>query len=312
MRTHGGKCQNLGLWLDRFILYERRGNQWEQSQQSKRREAAPLNLQRLNQLLTACSRRWEAMLKSYEPDVVQFTAEPEWRVVIGLGSGHVLETNITLHRIYGVPFIPASAVKGVTRAQAFWEIAEKLGVPSVSDDEAEWRGKAKRKTPLQLLNQLLSEGSVKEQTETLEQLQGDELCRDVAAVQSLNLDQWHALAGDFYAVFGTTKRQGKVIFFDAYPAQAPRMKLDVMNPHYADYYQQRVDKTGRPTPPADYLSPVPVYFLTVERTPFAFALASRDSHLRQTAEAWLRTALSNLGIGSKTAAGYGFFSSTQG
>jgi CRISPR-associated protein Cmr6 len=298
------------LWLDRFVLYERRGNQWEQSRQSKKREGAPLNFQPLNQLLAACRRRWEAMLQSYEPNVVQFTASPEWRIIIGLGAGHVLETSISLHRIYGVPFIPASAVKGITRAQAFWEIAEQLGVPSVEADEAKRREKAKRKTLLQLLDQLLSEGEENAQQETLEWLQKDELCREVVAVQSLDIDHWQALARDFYKVFGTTERQGQIVFFDAYPTLAPKLKLDIMNPHYADYYQQKVDKTGKPTPPANYLSPVPVYFLTVERTPFIFALSSHDSHLRQTAEAWLKAALSNLGIGSKTAAGYGFFGST--
>jgi CRISPR-associated protein Cmr6 len=266
------------LWLDRFVLYERRGNQWEQSRQSKKREGAPLNFQPLNQLLAACRRRWEAMLQSYEPNVVQFTAPPEWRIIVGLGAGHVLETSITLHRIYGVPFIPGSAVKGVTRAWAFWDIAERLNVPEAS---------------LLLLDRLLTEGKEKAQKETWEKMR---LNHDFA--------EWQDTARDFYAVFGTTERQGQVLFFDAYPTQAPRLRLDIMNPHYAPYYSD----TAKRIPPADYYSPVPVYFLTVERTPFGFALASRDSHLRQTAEVWLKAALSNLGIGSKTAAGYGFFS----
>jgi CRISPR-associated protein Cmr6 len=217
------------LWLDRFVLYERRGNQWEQSRQSKKREGAPLNFQPLNQLLAACRRRWEAMLQSYEPNVVQFTASPEWRIIIGLGAGHVLETSITLHRIYGVPFIPASAVKGVTRAQAFWDIAERLNVPEPS---------------LPLLDRLLTEGKEKAQKETWEKMR---LNRDFG--------EWQDTARDFYAVFGNTERQGQVLFFDAYPTQAPRLKLDIMNPHYAPYYSD----TAQRTPPADYHSPVPVY-----------------------------------------------------
>lgn len=50
------------------------------------------------------------------------------RLIIGLGSSHVLETSITLHHIYGIPYIPASALKGVCRMVAFWNIAEKRNI----------------------------------------------------------------------------------------------------------------------------------------------------------------------------------------
>lgn len=47
------------------------------------------------------------------------------RLIVGLGSSHVLETSITLQHIYGIPYIPSSSLKGVCRMIAFWEIAEK-------------------------------------------------------------------------------------------------------------------------------------------------------------------------------------------
>ena len=37
----------------------------------------------------------------------------DWRLIVGLGGGHVQETSMTLHHIYGIPYIPGSAVKGV-------------------------------------------------------------------------------------------------------------------------------------------------------------------------------------------------------
>jgi len=40
---------------------------------------------------------------------------PDWRVVTGLGEASVYETNITLHPVYGIPYIPASTLKGVLR-----------------------------------------------------------------------------------------------------------------------------------------------------------------------------------------------------
>jgi CRISPR-associated protein Cmr6 len=40
---------------------------------------------------------------------------PDWRMVIGLGGESVFETSITLHHVYGIPYIPASSIKGVVR-----------------------------------------------------------------------------------------------------------------------------------------------------------------------------------------------------
>ena len=42
-------------------------------------------------------------------------AAVDWRLVVGLGGEHVKETSMTLHHIYGIPYIPGSAVKGVLR-----------------------------------------------------------------------------------------------------------------------------------------------------------------------------------------------------
>ena len=42
--------------------------------------------------------------------------KPDWRLAIGLGSGSVFETSISLHHVYGFPYIPASAVKGALRS----------------------------------------------------------------------------------------------------------------------------------------------------------------------------------------------------
>lgn len=49
--------------------------------------------------------------------------KPDWRFVTGLGGHSVYETGITLHHVYGIPYIPASSVKGVLRA---WIIANQF------------------------------------------------------------------------------------------------------------------------------------------------------------------------------------------
>ncbi|MGQ9556095.1 MAG: type III-B CRISPR module RAMP protein Cmr6 [Anaerolineae bacterium] len=130
-------------------------------------------------------------------------------------------------------------------------------------------------------------------------------------------------APDFVTIFGRAPEKGEdpqvaqagqAVFFDAIPATLPTLKLDIMNPHFPDYYQ---DEKGR-TPPTDWQSPVPIYFLTVApNTEFRFAVGWRGpldaerSRLRGLAERWLWNGLTHLGAGAKTSAGYGFFCPTE-
>ena len=113
---------------------------------------------------------------------------------------------------------------------------------------------------------------------------------------------------DFAAIFGKQDQSGKVIFLDAVPTEAPTLEPDIMNCHYQEYYG---DTTGRKSP-TPYENPIPVYFLTLGRkSKFVFAIAGRDSSnntakLVDQAEKWLKAGLKELGIGAKTAAGYGY------
>lgn len=54
-------------------------------------------------------------LKLTDLNSTRFASTLSWRMLIGLGASHPHETSMTLHHIYGVPYIPGSAVKGVTR-----------------------------------------------------------------------------------------------------------------------------------------------------------------------------------------------------
>ena len=94
-----------------------------------------------------------------------------------------------------------------------------------------------------------------------------------------------------------------VILFDAYPTAKPELDVDILNVHYKEYYDD--DKK----PPADYLSPNPVFFLTVAPdTEFAFRIAPRDPDCDQDKfEEFLRLTAEELGFGAKTFVGYGQF-----
>ena len=103
---------------------------------------------------------------------------------------------------------------------------------------------------------------------------------------------------------------GAIVFHDAWPAEWPRLFVDIVNNHHGDYYQAR--PTDNAHPPGDWEDPVPVYFLAVSSgTTFQFALSPRRADVRKEllkrAREWLVGALCYLGAGAKTAAGYGSF-----
>ncbi|WP_270165788.1 type III-B CRISPR module RAMP protein Cmr6 [Paenibacillus sp. SYP-B4298] len=63
-----------------------------------------------------CERRL-CLLQKLEPArIIQvLNLIPDTLIVHGLGSSHVRENGITIHPIYGVPYIPGSSIKGVMR-----------------------------------------------------------------------------------------------------------------------------------------------------------------------------------------------------
>jgi len=118
----------------------------------------------------------------------------------------------------------------------------------------------------------------------------------------------------FAAVFGRASKGdesegsvGGAVFFEAIPLDEPELEVDVMTPHFPDYYS---DKKNR-VPPSDDQDPVPIPFLTIkDGVRFGFAVgwrgASNPKAHTQAVE-WLKAGLENLGAGGKTAAGYGYF-----
>lgn len=112
-------------------------------------------------------------------------------------------------------------------------------------------------------------------------------------------------------LFGSTDEVGELIVFDALPMRSPPLKLDIMNPHYSAYYAHQAGHGEEAVPPADYLSPKPIFFLTVtDEVPFLFGLAPRRQGLEAEQDLergleLLKDALATLGAGAKTAVGYG-------
>jgi len=221
-------------------------------------------------LLKSLHERIEHWIKNMGNNFEKFEATTSWRLVIGLGASHPQETSMTLHHIYGIPYIPGSAIKGVTRHWAVLKFAKEISRKERKDFEI----------------------AVEEVSKALED--GKEL----AGLKVCDLE-----FSQLVEIFGTQKQQGKVIFFDAYPIGEINLKIDVMNPHYPEYY-------SKGQAPTDWQNPIPIKFLTVENTKFQFYLAVRGENsnkiLEKTKELCLE-ALKEHGIGAKTSLGYGIF-----
>jgi len=102
------------------------------------------------------------------------------------------------------------------------------------------------------------------------------------------------------------KAAGELIVFDALPVKPVQLEIEIMTPHYGEYYQD----TGSGKPPADWYSPVPIPYLTVAKDQlFIFGLAPRKdlAITLQQAFSWMDQALETIGAGAKTASGYGCF-----
>lgn len=97
-------------------------------------------------------------------------------------------------------------------------------------------------------------------------------------------------------------RRGSVCFLDALPAGGPvGVAVDVLTPHVQPYYGDR----SATVPPAEYHNPVPSEFLVVSGGTFAVDLTGPARDVERAA-AWCHEALTELGAGAKTSAGYGY------
>lgn len=192
--------------------------------------------------------------------------------VTGIGQPHPLETGFAFLKPYGVPYLAASGVKGPVRAAS----AE------------EWRGRFGDGEERELLRHYFGSEDTESQPEALSRRGQDDT-------------RGH--------------RRGALLFFDLLPelaeggstGWADALRLDIVNPHYGDYYQ------GKGVP-ADWLSPVPSYFLTLTpglewtlRLLYAPVGDAPRPDWEGEVGPGLVAALTTHGLGAKKTWGYGLF-----
>ena len=106
------KANNAGLILDRYLKtrYKSEDHPSERVQLFKAAIAACASSR---ELYTLAFKRMEEELKRKPAHKIRYL-KSYGRIIVGLSTSSALETGITLHHIYGVPTIPASAIKGLT------------------------------------------------------------------------------------------------------------------------------------------------------------------------------------------------------
>lgn len=336
LSKHASKCLHLGLILGRYVPEQamdpkakwndkdkaKYQDGWLRTDVLRRFQDAPPAVRRLQ---AATYARWLATTAGAQT----FRARTLGRLVVGLGGKGVLEFGLTLQHASGLPIIPGSALKGLTRTYALLVIAAELGLSPFGLTQLASlakRNDSRRKarlpmlpTPLEFLDEAMATGATAHSqdlaplAETMDIMLGKALGTEnpqqLAATVVTRLNQLPE-AARYRAAFGSQGASGDCIFYDAVVAELPPagalFELDVMTPHFGEYYGSNGAK-----PPHDAGKPVPVTFMTVAAgTTFAFAIGTRrggDPAAAQQARAWLGAALHELGVGAKTAAGYGVF-----
>lgn len=100
---------HAGLWLDRYV--RNLGTSGAAGTHLK----SALEALRVPPSYPAFFRRWKESLPA---ETLTARAVAKGRQAVGLGGESVLETAIALHRTYGVPYLPGSALKGLASRAA--------------------------------------------------------------------------------------------------------------------------------------------------------------------------------------------------
>lgn len=103
------KAQHAGLWFDKYMSKP-------DKKESRGRHVADTAAIAEPQVYTAFYAGWQKALQ--EAGAETKVAKCLGRLIVGLGNESVIETSITLHRTYGVPYIPGSALKGLAASYA--------------------------------------------------------------------------------------------------------------------------------------------------------------------------------------------------
>lgn len=227
---------------------------------------------------------------------LQGTAEAGTRLLIGAGDASATDVGLRVHHTWGVPCIPGSALKGLL---SHW--LDIVYGPSTGDGRHHPWDPAHPEPDRARFRRACPNGPSHGPGEVQRILFGSpDVTEDRRALR-----EW----GSLELRGGTTACRGRIVFHDAVyvpgSADGQPFLADILTGHHDNYYQGK-------GPASDYESPNPVGFLSVRpgvQLLLAIDLAPGEDVAYEPwvdfAYGLLIDALSDWGIGSKTAAGYG-------
>jgi CRISPR-associated protein Cmr6 len=245
---------------------------------------------------------WQASFKRSKIPSIHFDLELRSRLLVGSGNPSATDVGLTVHRAWGVPLIPGSALKGLTAAYAA-RIYGGEGEESASAEDsvtaalrAKWRsGQLAHEPPGEFYALLFGAPA---------HHPGHERSAPLGALEGTAPQ---APAAEAVAL------RGAVCFHDALyvPSDGPEGPYvpDVTTIHQKPYYE------GGDWP-NDWSDPVPISYLTVRPgSRFLIYLSASGQGLRldadgveaalYTAKRLLCEALEDWGVAAKTSSGYG-------
>lgn len=262
---------NFGLYFQKFNRYQwqkkgqgidlKEQHTWKKYEWSilENQTAHAVVMKNAGALLEKFHERQIACLESYSElgaGILELSARSATPLLTGIGESTPTEVGMVFHRNMGIPYIPASSLKGATRYAYCVNFAQDH--------------------PEKVRQGMLEESDVP----GLKELFG-------------STDAKNAFRGGF-------------AFMDSCADQVPTLKMDILNPHFGKYYQNSHDHG-----PVEIESPVPIKFLVVEKGPVyrfrGYFLNPEARKFENALSQAIKTALTLLGIGAKTAVGYGRF-----
>lgn len=103
---------HAGLWLDKYLKEQTEGG----GENAKKDHFEQIANNPVSDVYPGFFTRWQQSLE--QVGAIMHKAQTQGRLAMGLGGESVLETSITLHRTYGTPYIPGSALKGLAARYA--------------------------------------------------------------------------------------------------------------------------------------------------------------------------------------------------
>lgn len=248
---------------------------------------------------------WQRLATSLTPPrSIRFHAALQGRLIVDQAGGVVENAGLCLHRTFGVPRIPGTAVKGIARAAAIESLAS-----APAAEKAALLARVLVVFGFSAVD-LQHRRRVEDCSDLLQAFFGD-------MVPTRDLPVPGPLAGT--DAFG-----GVVSFLPALPTGRMRIVADIVTCHHPKYYG------GQQAEPFDNEDPIPNPFPVAEAAEgeaghfsFTLALLPRWLRLRSAfaptdglgpsfdplvaAKEWLAGGITRHGVGAKTAAGYGWF-----